>query len=113
MHSLGADGIVDCQLMVCVSQHKRTFAEHELCPLPVVSLDDILKALSLHEIHGGLHAVQQRQDRRVGCLPILVGLDHVFQVIVHTLQLGSLAGLQCLHMQHTICYGTQLSAGLQ
>ena len=61
--------------------------------IPVVSLDDILKALSFHEIHGGLHAIQQGQDRCVGHLPILVGLDHVLQVIVYTLQLGSLASL--------------------
>ena len=63
---------------------------------PVVSLDDILKALSLHEGNGLLHAIQQGENRGVGGLPILVGLDHVFQVVVHTLQLGGLASLQCL-----------------
>ena len=61
--------------------------------IPVVPFDDILKALSFHEFHGGLHAVQQRQDRCVGHLPILVGFDHVRQVKVYALQLGGLAGL--------------------
>lgn len=58
-----------------------------------MSLDDILKALSFHEFHGGLHAIQQRQDWCVGHLPILVGLDHVLEIIVYTLQLGILASL--------------------
>lgn len=63
----------------------------------MVTLDDVLKAFILHELHGGLHAVQQGQHRCVGRLPILIGLDHVFQVKVYPLQLGFLAHRQSLH----------------
>ena len=91
-----------------VQQHLCCQRAHDADSVPVVAFDDVLKAFVLHELHGGLHAVQQGQDGGVRGLPILVGLDHVLQVVVHPLQLGLLAHLQSLHTAR--CYGEMWAA---